>query len=284
MKTSRILLAFGLVMAAGMAGCADDESTNPVGPVACAAGATQACGCPDGGTGTQTCDSGVFGECNCSSAPADAGGDGSADASDTGTKDGAAADSGGGKDGGADGGGTKDGGGAKDGGNATACTTDAECQVAGACPPDSTMGCGCRFNPQNEGKCAPLCSADTDCVQKPGETIICSKEGFCAPDKSDGGGAADGATDAPPPQDSSADGPPPPEDGGNDGPKPPTSCTTDTDCAAAGVCPADAKLGCGCRPKDGGQATCAPKCLVDADCPSSGQPLVCEPDEYCGPA
>jgi PKD repeat protein len=55
----------------------------------------------------------------------------------------------------------------------------------------------------------------------------------------------------------------------------PTACTTTSDCAVAGACPADAAKGCACSATP--QASrCVPQCSTSADCPRPpDQALVC---------
>lgn len=142
---------------------------------------------------------------------------------------------------------------------------------AGGLPDSGLPGCGCKLNPQGQGRCTPLCGATTDCVQQPNKVMICDSNGFCSPDKSDGGN--------PPPNDSGADGSnPPPDDSGG-----PTACQVEADCVA--TCPPDATQGCGCQGKDGGQSLCTSRCTVAGDCPvSSGKTMTCDPDGFCAPA
>lgn len=192
MPQSRIWTAVLTLVTAHFCGCSSDESTSEPSPsvASCQDASPQSCTCADGGTGLQSCEDGGLGPCVRS------GDDGGVDGSDaskpeTGTGGSGGADGGGPTDGGTKDGGKKDGGdkdgGDKDGGSSVACTADADCQVAGACPPDATMGCGCKFNPQNQGKCAPRCNTDSDCVQEPNKPMVCKQDKFCGPSNGDGG-------------------------------------------------------------------------------------------------
>jgi hypothetical protein len=70
----------------------------------------------------------------------------------------------------------------------TSCTTQADCEVEGACPPGATMGCTCATTPQGN-VCIPKCEQDTDCPSPPDQTLICSQDGTCVPE---GGGPPGG--------------------------------------------------------------------------------------------
>ena len=61
------------------------------------------------------------------------------------------------------------------------CDTEADCQVAGACPPQASMGCTCMPTPQGPTLCVPLCQTDADCPAPPGRTLGCSADGICVP-------------------------------------------------------------------------------------------------------
>ncbi len=57
----------------------------------------------------------------------------------------------------------------------TSCETDEDCQVAGACPPIASSGCGCDSSGPN-ATCRPECSTADDC---PGAQT-CTESGFCS--------------------------------------------------------------------------------------------------------
>ncbi len=62
----------------------------------------------------------------------------------------------------------------------TPCTVETDCDAAGACPPDATLGCTCAQTPTGRF-CVPSCTTSADCPQPPGQTLVCGPQGFCVP-------------------------------------------------------------------------------------------------------
>lgn len=61
----------------------------------------------------------------------------------------------------------------------TACTTQTDCDAAGACPSD--LGCECATTPNGQA-CIPTCTVAADCPAAPGGvTFNCSPAGLCVP-------------------------------------------------------------------------------------------------------
>ena len=58
------------------------------------------------------------------------------------------------------------------------CTTQSDCDVAGACP--STFGCACTQTPDGKA-CVPKCNTSADCPNPPGMTLVCGPDGLCIP-------------------------------------------------------------------------------------------------------
>ena len=63
-------------------------------------------------------------------------------------------------------------------GTPTACTTQSDCEAAGACP--SELGCECTTTPMGQA-CVPTCTTAADCPVVPGRTFTCSAAGLCVP-------------------------------------------------------------------------------------------------------
>jgi len=63
----------------------------------------------------------------------------------------------------------------------TTCVEQADCEVAGACPPEVTLGCACSTTPQGESLCIPRCETAEDCPSPPDVTLTCSPDGLCVP-------------------------------------------------------------------------------------------------------
>lgn len=70
------------------------------------------------------------------------------------------------------------GGGGGTGTGPTACTTQTDCEAAGACP--GTLGCSCATTPNGQA-CIPNCNTAADCPAQPGMTFNCSAAGLCVP-------------------------------------------------------------------------------------------------------
>ena len=65
-----------------------------------------------------------------------------------------------------------------------ACTSQADCAKAGACPPDAKLGCKCASFPGGGGSaCIPACTKDADCPKPPNQTLVCGAQGLCMPKK-----------------------------------------------------------------------------------------------------
>jgi hypothetical protein len=63
------------------------------------------------------------------------------------------------------------------------CTTETDCKVAGACPPDAGRGCTCAQTPEGTRLCIPACRSDSDCPKPPGVTLRChTEQGICVPE------------------------------------------------------------------------------------------------------
>jgi len=62
----------------------------------------------------------------------------------------------------------------------TSCSVQADCEVAGACLADATMGCSCAPTPSGYA-CVPRCSTDADCPTLPGVTLACDPANICIP-------------------------------------------------------------------------------------------------------
>jgi hypothetical protein len=60
----------------------------------------------------------------------------------------------------------------------TACTAQADCEVAGACA--GTLGCECTTTPMGQA-CIPTCNTAADCPVVTGRTFTCSAAGLCVP-------------------------------------------------------------------------------------------------------
>ena len=60
----------------------------------------------------------------------------------------------------------------------TACTAQADCEVAGACA--SALGCECTTTPMGQA-CIPTCNTAADCPVVTGRTFTCSAAGLCVP-------------------------------------------------------------------------------------------------------
>ena len=60
----------------------------------------------------------------------------------------------------------------------TACTAQADCEVAGACA--SALGCECTTTPMGQA-CIPTCTTAADCPVVTGRTFTCSAAGLCVP-------------------------------------------------------------------------------------------------------
>jgi hypothetical protein len=58
------------------------------------------------------------------------------------------------------------------------CSTQADCEVAGACP--STLGCTCTATPDGM-RCVPKCKIDADCPKPSNQTLVCGPDGLCVP-------------------------------------------------------------------------------------------------------
>jgi len=67
------------------------------------------------------------------------------------------------------------------GGGPTTCDVEADCQAAGACPPDAALGCSCSTAPAGGKACIPRCSTDADCPAPPGMALTCGADGLCVP-------------------------------------------------------------------------------------------------------
>ena len=68
----------------------------------------------------------------------------------------------------------------------TPCTVQADCEAAGACPPDAPKGCACSTTPQGT-LCIPACDTTADCPEPPDQTLTCGAEGLCRPQGRPGG-------------------------------------------------------------------------------------------------
>ncbi|MFZ4580877.1 MAG: PKD domain-containing protein, partial [Myxococcota bacterium] len=64
-------------------------------------------------------------------------------------------------------------------GGPVACSSESDCSLANACPPDATQGCGCTAGPNGKA-CIPKCSVAGDCPAGPGVAFKCTG-GFCVP-------------------------------------------------------------------------------------------------------
>jgi hypothetical protein len=63
------------------------------------------------------------------------------------------------------------------------CSTEADCDAAGACPPDAGYGCTCSRTPEGTSVCIPACRSDSDCPAPPGVTLRChTEQGLCVPE------------------------------------------------------------------------------------------------------
>lgn len=63
------------------------------------------------------------------------------------------------------------------------CTSQADCEAAGACPPAAAKGCGCTTaGPSGDMKCIPQCDTAEDCPPNPNFTFMCGSDGFCKPE------------------------------------------------------------------------------------------------------
>jgi hypothetical protein len=63
------------------------------------------------------------------------------------------------------------------------CSTETDCDAAGACPPDARNGCTCSRTPEGTSLCIPACRSDSDCPAPPGVTLRChTEQGICVPD------------------------------------------------------------------------------------------------------
>jgi hypothetical protein len=60
----------------------------------------------------------------------------------------------------------------------TACTAQADCEVAGACA--GALGCECTTTPMGQA-CIPTCNTAADCPVVTGRTFTCSAAGLCVP-------------------------------------------------------------------------------------------------------
>jgi hypothetical protein len=63
----------------------------------------------------------------------------------------------------------------------TSCTEQADCEEAGACPPDAALGCACAETPQGGSQCIPRCETSDDCPSPPDVTLTCGPDGLCVP-------------------------------------------------------------------------------------------------------
>jgi hypothetical protein len=66
----------------------------------------------------------------------------------------------------------------------TPCTTDVDCEVAGACPVAASLGCKCfapPMPPDAQKNCVPACTTKSDCPAGSGMELDCSPEGLCIP-------------------------------------------------------------------------------------------------------
>ena len=63
----------------------------------------------------------------------------------------------------------------------TSCTTSDDCAVAGACPPNATLGCTCVTDKNGDKRCKPACTVDADCPTPPDKVLVCSPDGVCVP-------------------------------------------------------------------------------------------------------
>jgi hypothetical protein len=63
-------------------------------------------------------------------------------------------------------------------GTPTACTAQADCEVAGACT--GALGCECTTTPMGQA-CIPTCNTAADCPVVAGRTFTCSAAGLCVP-------------------------------------------------------------------------------------------------------
>jgi hypothetical protein len=63
-------------------------------------------------------------------------------------------------------------------GTPTACTAQADCEVAGACT--GALGCECTTTPMGQA-CIPTCNTAADCPVVTGRTFTCSAAGLCVP-------------------------------------------------------------------------------------------------------
>ncbi|MCX5859352.1 MAG: PKD domain-containing protein [Proteobacteria bacterium] len=79
---------------------------------------------------------------------------------------------------------------------AASCVVEADCSLAGACPPDAVKGCTCSPTPKGD-RCVPQCTTADDCPKPPDQTLTCSTDGLCVPDEGENtGGGGDGNSDA----------------------------------------------------------------------------------------
>ena len=60
----------------------------------------------------------------------------------------------------------------------TACTTQSDCEAAGACA--GALGCECTTTPMGQA-CIPTCNTAADCPVVTGRTFTCSAAGLCVP-------------------------------------------------------------------------------------------------------
>ena len=67
-------------------------------------------------------------------------------------------------------------------GGPQSCAAQADCEVAGACPPDATLGCTCSEDPTGAKRCIPACKVDDDCPAPPDMTLVCGSGGVCVPE------------------------------------------------------------------------------------------------------
>ena len=63
----------------------------------------------------------------------------------------------------------------------TTCTVQSDCEAAGACPPDATLGCTCEVVPEGS-LCIPNCATNADCPTPPDMTLVCGPNGLCQPE------------------------------------------------------------------------------------------------------
>ncbi|MBI5535244.1 MAG: DUF1566 domain-containing protein [Deltaproteobacteria bacterium] len=58
------------------------------------------------------------------------------------------------------------------------CNSQADCEVADACP--SSLGCACSDSPNGKA-CIPKCNTNEDCPKPEGVTLVCGPNGLCIP-------------------------------------------------------------------------------------------------------